>query len=219
MYRIVRRAFFALALMVTLSRPSFGNDIFPVTGRAGGSGDITYGFIDSPFTFEGISGMWFDLYGDEWTVGSHMREGFGVSVPSYNDWTFNGRSGQLGWGDFSILTDPFVVEAFPDGSLNATGIPLTWTGEVQLLSLDGRVMNIEMAGVGTASFSARESVEMDQFVVVGGDASLTGVGQITTPEPSTLTLIAFGGIALFFGIRFRRRFRGPCGYRTVAISI
>lgn len=109
------------------------------------------------------------------------------------------------------MTDPFTVAASSNGVPGApgevwiaTGIPITWTGEVDLSDGFGTTLfEIEMEGVGTASYYGTfESPIFDGYSVVGADASLTGEAQ-ATPEPSTITLLGIAGIASILGIRFR----------------
>ena len=190
------RMLLVLASLVPLCRASFGNTLL-VTGSAGGSGDTTYGRISSPFIFDGISPAFFDLFGDIWTVGTQVTGSFQVDVAG--PWTLNGISGDSGSGLFNIVSDPFTVAASPDGSLDATGIPITWTAQLHLGSFD-----IDMAGVGTVSINEYRILDADNFAIVGANADLTGVAQVV-PEPSTWTLLAIAGIALILGIRFGPR--------------
>jgi hypothetical protein len=197
------RALLILALLVPLSRLSFADDTFEVGGAFGGSGDTTEVSISGPFTFEGSSGTWFDLYGDVWTVGDYADGSFSAGLLDGGNWSFDGFTGLTSYGSFSVVTDPFIVEGYGVG-----GVPATWTGEIYLSDGFGTTLfEIQMAGVGTASFSGK-SVP-DGFFVVAGTADVTGVGQVvyedpSVPEPSTLTLMGIAGIASILAMRFRR---------------
>jgi hypothetical protein len=91
--------------------------------------------------------------------------------------------------------------------LIATGIPIIWTGQIDLLSDNGIVLyDIDLDGTGTTSFTA-QSFNTDQFLITGADAIVTD-DAVVTPEPSTLTLMGIAGIAgiaSIVGIQFRRR--------------
>jgi hypothetical protein len=98
------------------------------------------------------------------------------------------------------VSAPFLVEAS-----GATGIPIIWTGEVDVYGDGGFLYDVDMAGVGTANFFPVLGMLDDSWVWVGVNASLTGVA-VVTPEPSTLTLIGIAVIASIVVIGFRRRY-------------
>jgi hypothetical protein len=202
------RALLVLALLVPLSRYSFG-DPFGASGTLQASGDIEGGSLTLPsFTFSGNSGATWALFNNIWTVGDSVQPSFGVEFSDGGGWTLNGVSGLMSYGTFSIdVTDPFTVEASPNGGLIATGIPIIWTGQIDLLSDNGIVLyDIDLDGTGTTSFTA-QSFNTDQFLITGADAIVTD-DAVVTPEPSTLTLMGIAGIAgiaSIVGIQFRRR--------------
>ena len=196
------RALLVLALLVPLSRSSFG-DTFGVAGSLTDSGDVEYGSITLPsFTFIGGSGITWALFHNTWTIGSVEGAEIDVDIRGGN-WSFDGFTGLQDFGTFFVVTDPFTVE--DDG---ATGVPSTWTGELDLSDSFGTTLfEIQMAGTGTASFSG--DAVPGGVSVVSGTADVTGVGQViyeapSVPEPSTLTLLGIG-IATILCIRFRRR--------------
>jgi len=206
MHQGICRALLVLALLIPLSRSSFG-DSFAVSGTIFGSGDIVGASIALPSgTIDMGSGAWFYLYGNIWTIGDYADGSFSIGGSGGN-WSFDGFTGLLASGTFSVVTDPFIVEGYGVG-----GVPATWTGEIDLSDGFGTTLfEIQMAGVGTASYSGY-SVDPpfpDGFRVVDGTADVTGVGQVvyedpSVPEPSTLTLMGIAGIASILAMRFRR---------------
>jgi hypothetical protein len=202
MHKITCRALLVLALLVPISRLSFG-DSFAVSGILIDSGDIESGSLS--FASSGIaggSGATWGLYNNLWTFGSIEEADFGVDIFGGN-WSFDGFTGLQSYGTFDIVTDPFTVG---DGQ-----IPCTWTGQIDLSDGFGTTLfEIQMAGVGTASFSGTPGPESDEFLVVNGTADVTGTGQIVyedpnlLPEPSTLTLMMTAVIVSLLVLRFRR---------------
>jgi hypothetical protein len=205
------RALLVLAVLVPFSRFSFG-DPFGASGILTASGDMEGGSLAFPsFTFSGNSGATWALFNNTWTVGSSVQPSYGISF-SGGGWTLNGLSGDYSTGTFNIqATDPFTVGAdgayrgAPNAELLATGVPITWTGEIDLFSDNGTVLyDINLDGVGTASFAGYETPW--GYSVVYGTAYVTDDATVT-PESSTLTLVGIAGIALIVGIGFRQHFR------------
>ena len=203
------RALLVLALLVPLSRYSFG-DPFGASGILKASGDTEGGSLAFPtFTFSGNSGATWALFNNTWTVGSSVQPSYGLSFSDGSGWTFNGQSGNYSTGTFNIqAADPFTVGAdgaykgAPGAELLATGVPITWTGEIDLFSGDGTLLyDINLDGVGTASFAGYETPW--GYSVVYGTAYVTDDATVT-PESSTLTLIGIAGIAGIIGIGFRQ---------------
>ena len=203
------RALLVLALLVPLSRYSFG-DPFGSSGTLQASGDMEGGSLAFPsFTFTGNSGATWALFNNTWTVGSSVQPSFGISFSDGGGWTLNGLSGDYSTGTFMIdAADPFTVEAegsykgAPGAELLATGVPITWTGEIDLFSDNGTLLyDIDLDGVGTASFAGYETPW--GYSVVYGTANVTDDATVT-PESSTLTLVGIAGIALIVGVRFRQ---------------
>lgn len=200
------RALLVLALLVPLSRSSFG-DTFAVGGTLVDSGDIEEGFINLPSGTVNFAIAAGD-FPFTWKIGS-VEEGAIILVGggSGSGWSFDGFTGLLADGTFrAVTTEPFTVEDY-----GAAGLPVTWTGELDLLTNDGlELFEIQMAGTGTASFIGSPDVN-DEVVVTTGTADVTGVGQVvyedpSVPEPSTLTLMGIAGIASIILIGFRRRY-------------
>lgn len=193
------RALLVLALLVPLSRLSFG-DTFAVSGNLDASGDTAGGHLSGPsFTFEGGSGEIYGIFGCCWIVGASVQPSWNLILGDYGIWTLNGLSGIGANGIFDFyVTDPFTV-----GSLGATGIPITWTGQIDLF--DG--LYIDLSGVGTASFTGRsEAPDVPGGIfLLNTDTDVTGEA-LVTPEPSTLTLMGIAGIASIVVIGFRRRY-------------
>ena len=162
------------------------------------------------FTFSGGSGATWALFNNTWTAGASVQPSYGISFSDGGGWTLNGLSGDYSTGSFLIdVTNPFTVEnegpytGVPGAELLATGVPITWTGQIDLFSDNGTVLyDIDMTGVGTASFAGYSTP--DGFSVVYGTADVTDDAMVT-PEPSTLTLMGTAGIALIAGIGFHRR--------------
>lgn len=197
------RALLVLALLVPLSQLSFADGTFPVGGILSDSGDTEVGSIGSPyFGFEGKSEATWGLFDNFWAFGSTEQATFGVDIHGGN-WSFDGITGLQSYGTFDVVTDPFTVG---EGS-----VPSTWTGELYFEDFFGTALfEIQMAGVGTASFSGTPEPEFDGFLVVNGTADVTGTGEVVyvdpsaLPEPSTLTLMSIAGIASILATRFRR---------------
>jgi PEP-CTERM motif len=204
------RAFLVLVLLVPFSRYSFG-DPFGASGVLTASGDSEGGSLAFPsFTFSGNSGATWALFGNDWTVGSSVQPSYGISFSDGGGWSLNGLSGYESTGTFVIdVTDPFTVEdegpykGAPGAELLATGVPITWTGQIDLYSDNGTLAyDIDLSGVGTASFAG--------YAIPGGFSVVYGTADVTddavvTPEPSTLSLMGIAGIVLIVGIRFRQR--------------
>jgi hypothetical protein len=208
----IGRAFLVLALLVPFSRFSFG-DPFGSSGVLQASGDIEGGSLTFPsFTFSGNSGATWALFNNDWTVGSSVQPSYGISFSDGGGWTLNGQSGNESSGTFIIdVTNPFTVAdqgpyaGAPGAELLATGVPITWTGQIDLFSDNGAVLyDIDLSGVGTASFAGYATPW--GYSVVYGTADVTDDATIT-PEPSTLTLVGIAGIAFIVGIRFRQHFK------------
>jgi len=205
------RALLVLALLVPLSRYSFG-DPFGASGILKASGDTEGGSLAFPtFTFSGNSGATWALFNNTWTVGSSVQPSYGISF-SGGGWNLNGLSGDYSTGTFNIqAADPFTVGAdgaykgAPGAELLATGVPITWTGEIDLFSDNGTLAyDIDLAGDGTASFAGYETPS--GYSVVYGTAYVNDDATIT-PESGTLTLMGIAGIACIAGIRFHQRFK------------
>lgn len=206
------RALVVLALLVPLSRYSFG-DPFGATGTLQASGDSEGGSLTFPsFTFSGNSGATWALFGNNWAAGSSVQPSYGISYSDGGGWTLNGVSGDYSTGSFNIdATNPFTVEAegpyagVPGAELLATGVPITWTGQIDLFSDNGTLAYaIDLTGEGTASFAGYETPW--GYSVAYGTADVSDAATIT-PEPSTLTLTGIAGIVLIVGIRFRQHFK------------
>jgi hypothetical protein len=205
----IGRALLVLALLVPFSRFSFG-DPFGASGILTASGDMEGGSLTFPsFTFSGNSGATWALFNNTWTVGSSVQPSYGISFSDGAGWTFNGQSGDYSTGTFNIeAANPFTVEAdgsyrgAPGAELLATGVPIVWTGEIDLFSDTGtQLFDIDLDGVGTASFAGYETPW--GYSVVYGTANVTDDATVT-PESSTLTLMGIAGIAFIAGIGFRQ---------------
>jgi hypothetical protein len=206
------RAFLVLILLVPFSRFSFA-DPFEASGVLTAGGDIESGSLAFPsFTFSGNSGATWALFGNDWAIGSSVQPSYGISFSDGGDWTLNGVSGDYSTGSFIIdVTNPFTVEAdgpyrgAPGAELLATGVPITWTGQIDLFTDNGTLAyDIDLTGEGTASFAGYWTP--DGYSVAYGTADVTDTATIT-PEPSTLTLVGIAGIALIAGIRFRQHIK------------
>jgi hypothetical protein len=150
-----------------------------------------------------------------WKIGSVEGGEIDVSFIAGSGWSFDGFTGPMSSGSLHAFAGPFTVEddgpykGDPSAEVLATGIPATWTGELSLEdSLGATLFEIQMTGVGTASFAGYSAFD-DIFRLVYGDADVTGVGQVvyedpSVPEPSTLTLMSIAGIASILAARFRR---------------
>lgn len=211
MRQSICRALLVLALLVPFSRYSFG-DPFGASGMLTASGDMEGGSLAFPsFTFSGNSGATWALFNNTWTVGSSVQPSYGISF-SGGGWNLNGLSGDYSTGTFNIqAADPFTVGAdgaykgAPGAELLATGVPITWTGEIDLFSDSGTLLyDINLDGVGTASFAGYETPW--GYSVAYGTAYVTDDATVT-PESSTLTLVGVAGIALMIGMGFRQHFR------------
>ena len=207
----IGRALLVLALLVPLSRYSFG-DPFGASGILSASGDMEGGSLTFPsFTFSGGSGATWALFNNTWTAGASVQPSYGISF-SGGGWTLDGLSGDYSTGSFAIdVTNPFTVAAegpyagAPGAELLATGVPITWTGEVDLFADDGTLAyDIDLTGDGTASFAGYATPR--GYSVDYGTADVTDDATIT-PEPSTLSLVGIAGIALIVGMRFRQHFK------------
>jgi hypothetical protein len=188
------RALLVLGLLVPLSRLSFG-DTFAVSGFFENLVGESWGNMSLPSCDTYGGGPW--DWEEHGTVGSDQTARIGGQVWGGSGWSFDGFNGPLIHLTINTSLFSFTVE---DGG--TTGIPVTWSGELDLLSDDETTLfEIAMSGVGTAS-----------IVGVGylaGSADLTGVGQVvyedpSVPEPSTLTLMGIAGIASIVARRFRR---------------
>jgi hypothetical protein len=207
----ISRTLLVLALLVPLSRLTFADDTFAVTGTL----DLEYRDVVIPtitgpsFTYEGFNpaGGGRQL-GFGWDIGASVQPSF-MAQTEDGDWTLDGLpGGSEGFSTFTVIVpDPFTVEYSPEFGLEATDIPIIWTGEIDLYSDDGTMLyTVYMEGVGTADFGGYPMQgDPDQIFVDTADFSLTG-GAVVTPEPSTLTLMGIAGIALFLGIGLRRRY-------------
>jgi len=205
------RALMVLALLVPFSHYSFG-DPFGASGVLSASGDIEGGSLAFPtFTFGGNSGATWALENNNWTVGSSVQPTYGISFNG-SGWNLDGQSGNFSTGSFLIdVTNPFTVEpegayaGAPGAEVLATGVPITWTGQIDLFSDNGTLAYaIDLTGDGTASFAGYEMPW--GYSVAYGTADVTDDAEIT-PEPSTLTLVGIAGIVLIVGIRFRQHFK------------
>jgi len=203
------RALLVLALLVPLSRYSFG-DPFGSSGTLQASGDMEGGSLAFPsFTFSGNSGATWALLNNTWAVGESVQPAYGISFSDGGGWTLNGLSGDYSTGTFNIqAADPFTVGAdgaykgAPGAELLATGVPITWTGEIDLFLDNGTLAyDIDLTGDGTASFAGYETPW--GYSVAYGTAYVNDDATIT-PESSTLTLVGIAGIAFIIGIRFRQ---------------
>jgi hypothetical protein len=205
----IGRALLILALLVTFSRYSFG-DPFGSSGVLTASGDMEGGSLTFPsFTFSGNSGATWALFNNTWTVGESVQPSYGISFSDGGAWTLDGLSGDYSTGSFIIdVTNPFTVEAdgpykgAPGAELLATGVPITWDGQIDLFSDNGTLLyDIDLDGVGTASFAGYATPW--GYSVDYGIADVTDDATIT-PESSTLTLVGIAGIAFIVGIGFRQ---------------
>ncbi len=212
----IGRAFLVLALLVPFSRFSFG-DPFGASGTLSASGDSEGGSLAFPsFTFSGSSGATWALDNNTWSVGSSVQPTYGLSFTDGGAWTLDGLSGDYSTGSFTIdVTNPFTVEAdgaytgAPGAELLASGVPITWTGQIDLFSDSGALLyDIDLSGVGTASFAGYETP--NGYSVVYGVADVTDDAAIT-PESSTLTLMGIAGIAFIVGIGFRQHLKRKKG--------
>jgi len=161
------------------------------------------------FTFSGNSGATWALFNNTWTVGESVQPSYGISFSDGGAWTLDGLSGDYSTGSFIIdVTNPFTVEAdgpykgAPGAELLATGVPITWDGQIDLFSDNGTLLyDIDLDGVGTASFAGYATPW--GYSVDYGIADVTDDATIT-PESSTLTLVGIAGIAFIVGIGFRQ---------------
>jgi hypothetical protein len=185
---------------------SFG-DTFGVSGTLTDSGDEEYGSITLPScTIVGGAPAEWGGYGVyPWTVGSVEGTYLSVTILGGGGWSFDGFTGPNSYGTYDVGVGPFTLQ-----SGGATGIPATWTGDLDLEDTFGTTLfEIQMTGVGTASIGGFVPVP-GYFFLVSGTADVTGVGQViyeapSVPEPSTLTLMGIAGIASIVIMLFRKK--------------
>jgi hypothetical protein len=200
------RALLVLALLAPLSRLSFGDTLFVVSGSLDASGDLETVGINSPsFTFDWTSGHDFS-FGQGLTVGEYAVANFLVAVDGnchiYPNDPFGGYECE---GLFNVVSAPFLVEASSDGGLDETGIPITWTAEIDADYEGTLLYEVDMAGVGTLTLTGAPGISPGGFMEIGVADNLIGVGDIS-PEPNTLTLMGTGLIAIIVVMGFRRRY-------------
>jgi hypothetical protein len=210
MRQVICRALLVLALLVPLSRFSFG-DTVAVSGVLQASGDTEGGSLAFPsFTFSGNSGATWALSNNIWSVGSSVQPSYGISFSDGGGWSLNGFSGNESTGTFTInVANPFTVEdegaypGAPGAELLATAVPITWTGQIDLFSNNGTLLyNIDLDGVGTASFAGYATPW--GYSVDYGTADVTD-DAVITPESSTFTLIGISVITFLLATGIRRR--------------
>jgi hypothetical protein len=206
----IGRALLVLALLVPVSRYSFG-DPLEADGVLSASGDMEGGSLAFPsFTFSGNSGATWALFNNTWTVGESVQPTYGISFSDGGGWTLNGLSGDYSTGSFLIdVANPFTVGAdgaykgAPGAELLASAVPITWTGQIDLFSDDGTLLfDIDVTGVGTASFAGYATPW--GYSVVDATADVTD-DAVITPEPNSLSLMGTAAIALILGLLFHRR--------------
>jgi hypothetical protein len=204
MRQSICHALLVLALLVPLSRSSFG-DTFAVSGYfedfpgGGVCGDIN---LPSGAGIFGC-GPWDWEESGSFTDGSVHSAGIGGQFAE-GGWSFDGFTGGIFEETFQTNVFSFTVE-----DDKVTGIPVTWTGELYLFydSTGPALFEIQMEGVGTASIGGFGEFASSLY----GTADVTGVGQVvyedpSVPEPSTLTLMGIAGIASILGMGLRRRY-------------
>ncbi len=213
MQKSIYRALLILALLVPLSRLSFADDTFAVSGTISDSGDVESGEIGIPYLtsngvlggWEGGSGVTWGAFNNLWTIGS--VEGTVISLQGFSgaSWTFEGISGGESYGTFDVSAGGCIVEE--SGCAGAQG---TWSGDLYLEDDSGTTLfEIQMSGTATASFGGTYFSNLDALDLISGTADVTGGGQVVyeapcVPEPSTLTLMMIAGIASILAKRFRR---------------
>lgn len=207
-----RRALLVLAFLASLSRLSFADTLFVVTGsvedRVAGGADATINLPTGVFGSGGPN----DWEEGPWAIGSVESAIIGVqgqSGLSLGTWSFDGFTGSYSELYIDADAGPFTVDVEDD---EITGIPVKWAGEIELYSDPDSgtlLFEIQMEGIGTASILGSESAGV--FEPGAGIADLIGVGQVvyenpSIPEPNTLTLMGTGLITFVVVAGFRRRY-------------
>jgi hypothetical protein len=211
------RALLILALLVPLSRLSFADDTFAVSGIIQDSGDVEDVFMGGiPNLYvNGGTGPWGG--GNQTTWGSMNAiwplgfiGGADVDVNilgNFADWSFDGYTGSYSTGDFEGEAGGCVVE---EDGCEGTSIA-SWTGKIDLYADGGPTIEILMSGGGTGSFGGTYFSGLG-FDLTSGTIDATGAGEVLidgveqpiVPEPSTLTLMMIAAIASLLAVRFRR---------------
>lgn len=209
------RALLVLALLVPLSRSSFG-DSFAVRGSFSDSGDVEFVSMSIPnLTFNGHLGVWgggnqvtWGPFNNLWPLGYIGGEEVAVGIPeNFSDWSFDGYTGSRSSGIVEGSLGGCIVEEGGCVGVNTA----TWTGQIDLYADDGTAIEILMSGGGTGSFGGTYFSGIG-FDLISGTINATGVGRVfingveqpCVPEPSTLTLMGIAGVASIFAMQFRR---------------